>query len=200
MGGFLRLVRGVLIVAAALYVASFIAVLLVSRRDQRHPAEAIVVLGAAQYNGKPSPVFRARLDHAITLWKEGLSPRIVVTGGQATGDRESEAAVGARYLIAQGVPEAATAGVPVGHDTQGSMVAVANWMHERALESALLVSDPFHLLRLRLEASDVGLTAWTSPTTTSPISANRRREAGFLAGEALKVPVALVRSLGGSPR
>ena len=82
MAAFLRVVRGVLLAVVVLYLASFIAVVLVSRRDQRHPAEAIAVLGAAQYNGKPSPVFRARLDHAITLWRDSLGPRIVVTGGQ----------------------------------------------------------------------------------------------------------------------
>ena len=191
----LRLARAVLVAGAVLYLLSFIAVVVVSRSDQRRPADVIVVLGAAQYNGKPSPVFRARLDHALALWRESLATRVVVAGGLATGDRESEAAVGARYLVDQGVPPDAAAGVPEGRDTRGSMAAVAAWMAQAGLDTALLVSDPFHMLRLRLEAKREGLTAWTSPTATSPISANWRRELAYLAGEALKVPVSLAQAL-----
>lgn len=175
------------------YLACFVGVLLTSREDQRHPAGAIVVLGAAQYNGKPSPVLRARLDHALGLYREGLAPAIVVTGGIGPGDRVSEATVGRQYLVAHGVPDSAVVVRPEGRSTQASIRSVAQWAHERGVGRVLLVSDPFHMLRLRLEAGRAGLKAWTSPTTTSPISASRHEEAFFLAAEAWKIPVVLLR-------
>jgi uncharacterized SAM-binding protein YcdF (DUF218 family) len=175
------------------YLACFVGVLLASREDQRHPAGAIVVLGAAQYNGKPSPVLRARLDHALDLYNEGLSRTIVVTGGIGDGDRVSEATVGRQYLVAHGVPDTAVVVRPEGRSTQASIQSVAAWAHEHDVGRVLLVSDPFHMLRLRLEAGRVGLQAWTSPTTTSPISASRHEEALFLAAEAWKIPIVLLR-------
>ncbi len=175
------------------YLASFVGVLLTSRQDQRHPAGAIVVLGAAQYNGKPSPVLRARLDHALTLYREGLSHTIVVTGGIGEGDRVSEATVGRQYLVAHRVPDSAVVVRPEGRSTQASIQSVAQWADEHQVGRVLLVSDPFHMLRLRLEARRVGLRAWTSPTTTSPISASRHEELLFIASEAWKIPVVLLR-------
>ncbi|HXE56489.1 MAG TPA: YdcF family protein [Gemmatimonadales bacterium] len=176
------------------YAVSFGLVLLASREDQRRPADAIVVLGAAQYNGRPSPVLRARLDHALELYRAGLAPLVVVTGGIGTGDRESEATVGRRYLVSNGVPPSAVVVRPEGRTTEASMRAVAEWVRDRDLRRVLLVSDPFHMCRLRLEARRVELEAHTSPTRTSPISENPRRELAYLAAEALKVPVAWVRS------
>ncbi len=174
------------------YLACFVGVLLASREDQRHPAGAIVVLGAAQYNGRPSPVLRARLDHALGLYQEGLAPTMVVTGGIGEGDRVSEATVGRQYLVAHGVPDSAVVVRPEGRSTQASIRSVAQWAREHKVGRVILVSDPFHMLRLRLEAGRAGLRAWTSPTTTSPISASRREEALFLAAEALKIPVVLI--------
>jgi uncharacterized SAM-binding protein YcdF (DUF218 family) len=171
------------------YLVCFIGVLQASREDQRHPAGAIVVLGAAQYNGKPSPVLRARLDHALGLYQEGLAPTMVVTGGIGEGDRVSEATVGRQYLVAHGVPDSAVVVRPEGRSTQASIRSVAQWAQEHSVGQVILVSDPFHMLRLRLEAGRAGLLAWTSPTTTSPISASRREEALFLAAEAWKIPV-----------
>ncbi|MEO8139013.1 MAG: YdcF family protein [Gemmatimonadota bacterium] len=189
--------RRLLLVALALvvlgYLACFVGVVLTSRQDQRHPAGAIVVLGAAQYNGKPSPVLRARLDHALGLYREGLSHTIVVTGGIGEGDRVSEATVGRQYLVAHGVPDSAVVVRPEGRSTQASIRSVAAWAHEHDIGRVLLVSDPFHMLRLRLEAGHAGLHAWTSPTTTSPISASRHEEALFLAAEAWKIPIVLLR-------
>jgi len=166
-----------------------------SRLDQRRPADAIVVLGAAQYNGRPSPVLRARLDHALELYREGLAPTIVVTGGIGTGDRMSEATVGDRYLRAHAVPNSAIVVRPDGRSTEESMRSVADWMHGRELGRALLVSDPFHMARLRLEARRAALVAYTSPTRTSPIVAGGRAEAGYFVLEALKLPVAALRLL-----
>ncbi len=188
-----RLLLATLFALALAYLACFVGVLLASREDQRHPAGAIVVLGAAQYNGRPSPVLRARLDHALTLYREGLAPTVVVTGGIGEGDRVSEATVGRQYLVARGVPDTAVVVRPEGRSTEASIRAVAEWAHEHGVGRVLLVSDPFHMLRLRLESSRAGLPAWTSPTTTSPISASRREEALFLAAEAWKIPIVLLR-------
>lgn len=188
-----RIILAVLAAVLFGYLACFVAVLLVSREDQRHPADAIVVLGAAQYNGKPSPVLRARLDHALGLYREGLAPTVVVTGGIGEGDRVSEATVGRQYLVAQGVPSRAVVVRPEGRSTQVSIRAVAQWAREHGVGRVLLVSDPFHMLRLRLEASHAGLPAWTSPTRSSPISASRREELLYLAAEAWKIPVVVFR-------
>ena len=176
------------------WLASLAAVVRVSREDQREPAGAIVVLGAAQYNGKPSPVLRSRLDHALALYRLGLAPQIVVTGGIGTGDRVSEASVGHQYLVTNGVPDSAVVVRPEGRSTRASMLSVAEWARDRGVTRAILVSDPFHMLRLRLEARATGLDVLTSPTTSSPISASRRREAWFFGTEAGKIPVVLVRS------
>ena len=138
--------------------------------DERRPADAIVVLGAAQYDGRPSPVFEARLEHAVALWKEGIAPYFVVTGGKLAGDRTTEAAVAREYAIAHGVPDAAIFGEDEAHNTLSSLTAVAALMRDRGLESTVIVSDPTHMLRALRMAEDLGLVAWGSPTTTSPIA------------------------------
>ena len=158
-----------------------------ARTDQRRAAGAIVVLGAAQYNGRPSPVLRARLDHALALQQEGLAPLIVVTGGIGSGDRESEATVGRRYLLGLGVDDSAVVVVAKGKDTDETMAAVAEWVRDRGLTDVLLVSDGFHLARLRVVARRHGLTAWTSPAPASPISG--AREWGYFLAEGVKLPV-----------
>lgn len=165
----------------------------ISRRDDRRPADVIVVLGAAQYNGRPSPVLAARLDHALDLYRARLAPTIVVTGGIGDGDRMSEATVGHRYLKARAVPETAIVVRPDGRTTEESMLSVAEWLHDRELRRVLLVSDPFHMARLRLEARRVDLEAFTSPTATSPILPGSGREVRYLLAEALKLPVAWFR-------
>ena len=175
------------------YLGSLAAVISASRDDQRTPADAIVVLGAAQYNGKPSPVLRARLDHALTLYREGLAPEIVVTGGIGDGDRVSEATVARQYLVANGVPATTVVVRPEGRSTRASIQSVAEWARGREVTRAILVSDPFHMLRLRFEAKATGLEVATSPTSTSPISASWRREAWFFVAEALKIPVVVIR-------
>ena len=186
---------GLTVVVGMVYTVAFILVLVVSQLDERRTADAIVVLGAAQYNGWPSPVLRARLDHALVLYRERLAPAIVVTGGVGRGDKESEAMVARRYLLAHHVPDSAVVVQPQGRSTQASMTAVAGWLAGRGQHSAILVSDPFHMFRLRLEARRTGLAAYTSPTETSPISDNPVLELEYLAAEAVKVPVAWVRSL-----
>jgi uncharacterized SAM-binding protein YcdF (DUF218 family) len=180
----------VLFAGAAVYTVGLAAVLVTSQRDQRRPADAIVVLGAAQYNGRPSPVLRARLDHAIVLYREGYAPLIVVTGGVGRGDTTSEATVGQRYLVAREVPADDVVVQPVGRSTRTSMTAVGSYLRERGLRRVLL-----HMFRLRLEARRNELEAYTSPTESSPISANPVLELRYLFAEGLKVPVAWVRSV-----
>lgn len=145
--------------------------------DERRPAEAILVLGAAQYDGKPSPVFEARLEHAVALWKEGVAPWFIVTGGKLPGDRTTEAAVARRYAVAHGVPESAIFGEDEAHNTLDSLAAVAVQMRDRDLRRVVLVSDPTHMLRTLRIAEDLGLEAWGSPTTTSPIAGDPVRAA-----------------------
>jgi uncharacterized SAM-binding protein YcdF (DUF218 family) len=193
-----RVLRQVLVLAllvgTIVYTVSLIMVLVVSQLDQRQPVDAIVVLGAAQYNGRPSPVLRARLDHALALYREGQAPVVIVTGGVGRGDTTSEAAVGRRYLIAHGVPPEAVIAQSDGRNTRASMNGVQQWLRERQLRRVLLVSDPFHMFRLRLEARRTAVEAYTSPTESSPISHNPVLELRYLLVEALKIPVAWARS------
>jgi uncharacterized SAM-binding protein YcdF (DUF218 family) len=191
---FRRALGLVLLTAAAIYTVALVMVLVVSQQDQRRPVDAIVVLGAAQYNGRPSPVLRARLDHALQLYREGLAPRIVVTGGVGRGDTTSEATVARQYLLTRQVPPRAVVAQPQGRSTQASMTAVADWLGSARLKRVILVSDPFHMFRLRLEARRTDLEAYTSPTESSPISDNPVLELRYLAAEALKIPVAWVRA------
>jgi uncharacterized SAM-binding protein YcdF (DUF218 family) len=193
--GWRLLVVAVMVVVAMVYTVAFVLVLAFSQLDERQRADAIVVLGAAQYNGWPSPVLRARLEHALALYRERLAPMILVTGGVGRRDKESEAIVARRYLLYHDVPDSAVVVQPQGRSTQASMTAVAGWLAGRGLHSAILVSDPFHMFRLHLEARRTGLIAYTSPTETSPISDNPVLELEYLAAEAVKVPVAWVRSL-----
>ena len=137
-------------------------------QDERRRVDAIVVLGAAQYDGRPSGVFAARLDHAIALWQSGLAPAFVVTGGKLPGDRTTEAAVALQYALERGVPPEAIFGENQGRNTLESLRAVAAELRARGLRTALFVSDPTHMLRVLRIAGDLGIEAYGSPTRTSP--------------------------------
>jgi uncharacterized SAM-binding protein YcdF (DUF218 family) len=137
-------------------------------QDERRQADAIVVLGAAQYDGRPSPVFAARLSHAVELYHEGLAPMFVVTGGRIPGDVTTEAAVARQYAIDHGVPEGAIIGEDAARNTLASMRSVATLMRDHGLRSAVFVSDPTHMLRVLRMAADLGIDGYGSPTTTSP--------------------------------
>lgn len=137
--------------------------------DEERPADAIVVMGAAQYNGHPSPLFAARLDHAVSLYFAGVAPRLVVTGGKADGDRTTEAAAGRAFAIELGVPEADILVEDQSRTTLESIRAVADLLDANGARSAIFVSDRAHMLRVLRMAADEGITAWGSPTRTSPI-------------------------------
>ena len=151
------------------YFVSFVQVRSVGASNQARPVDAIVVMGAAQYDGRPSPQLKARLDHVVELWRQGVAQLVVVTGGNQPGDRFTEAEASAKYLIAHGVDPTKIAEEDGGHSSWESLVTVANLLHERNLSSVLLVSDPYHSLRIRLIAQELGLTAYVSPTRTSPV-------------------------------
>ena len=144
-------------------------------RDEQRPAGAIVVLGAAQYNGTPSPVFAARLDHAVSLYLAGLAPYLVVTGGKAGGDRWTEAAVARAYAVERGVPESAILVEDHGRTTLESLASVETILRQKRIRDAIFVSDRTHMLRILRIASDQGITAWGSPTRTSPTEADPGR-------------------------
>lgn len=162
----------------AYYGFTFLQVRAVGSSDQARPVDAIVVMGAAQYDGTPSPQLQARLDHTFDLWSAGIAGTVVVTGGNQPGDRFTEADASADYLIGRGVPDAVILRETVAHTSYDSLAGVATMLHERGLQTVLLVSDPFHSLRIRLTAEELGLTAFVSPTRTSPVqgSAETRRE------------------------
>jgi uncharacterized SAM-binding protein YcdF (DUF218 family) len=140
-------------------------------RDDRRPADAIVVLGAAQYDGRPSAILRARLDHAIGLYEAGVAPWLVVTGGKAEGDRTTEAATARAYAIGRGVPSEAILFEDRGRTTLESLKGVAAVLAEHGLRSAVFVSDRTHMLRVLRIAGDEGIEARGSPTATSPTEA-----------------------------
>ncbi len=156
------------------------------RSDEAQPVDAIVVLGAAQYDGRPSPQLAARLDHALTLWPEGLAPMIVVTGGNQPGDRFTEADASAAYLAERGVPTDAIVLEGEGASTYESLKNVAA-MLGGTVDSVLIVTDPYHALRSRMTAADLGFEAYVSPTPTSVVTGMRevRRELGEAAGVAV---------------
>lgn len=183
-----RITRTAILVFIGMWALSLALVLLWQRRDADRKADAIVVLGAAQWDGKPSPVLRARVDHAIALWRRGLAPTLIMTGGQAPGDTTSEAAVERRYAMKQGVPSAVIRVEAESRNTSESLRNVSA-MLTRDSRRVILVSDPFHMLRLSILARRFGLRPQTSPTKTSPISANREEYWRYTLHESWKAPV-----------
>jgi uncharacterized SAM-binding protein YcdF (DUF218 family) len=187
-----RLIAGILLSIGILWGVSMAAVLLYSWMDQAQPADSIVVLGAAQYDGRPSPVLRARLDHGIDLWKQQMGKILVLTGGRGYGDTTSEAAVGRTYARKQGVPDTVIFLEDKGRTTRESMLGVAEILEKRGIRTAILVSDPFHMLRLSITGRRFGMIPYTSPTRTSPISPNREKRWRYMLGESIKAPLAFL--------
>lgn len=170
------------------WAAIVVAVAVHAARDEATGADAITVLGAAQYNGRPSPVFRARLDHAAALYQRGFAPVVLVTGGVGPRDTLSEANVGRDYLVRLGLPGEAVVPLAGGDDTYASLDQVRRWFKGRDSRRVLLVSDGFHMLRLQIIARRLGLVPYTSPAAGSPIHASLRRNTSYLFSEGFKVP------------
>ena len=177
---------------ALLWGASLAAVLLVGNRDSAQAAGAIVVLGAAQYAGRPSPVLEARLDHAIRLYRRGIAPKLIVTGGKAAGDITSEAETSARYARRKGVPASAIILEDESRSTTEQMHAVARMARTRNIGTVVLVSDRFHMLRLLLTAWKLDLKAYGSPTRSSPISLTDTAGIRYVLLESVKAPLAFL--------
>ncbi|MDO8392229.1 MAG: YdcF family protein [Actinomycetota bacterium] len=155
-------------VLALYYLVTLWQVYRTGESDQARPVDAIVVMGAAQYDGRPSPQLAARLDHVVELWNDGHAPLVVTTGGNRPGDRFTEAEASAIYLVDRGVPADAIEQVG-GTTSYDELEAVRDLLFARGLHSVLLVSDPYHSLRIRLVSQELGLTAYVSPTRTSPV-------------------------------
>ncbi|MEO3783205.1 YdcF family protein [Actinocorallia sp. B10E7] len=139
-----------------------------ARQDHRPHSDAIIVLGAAQYDGRPSPYFEYRLRHAFELYREGAAPKIVTVGGKQEGDRVTEAAAGRKFLVELGARAEDIVAVETGRDTLQSMIAVGGVYRERGWRSGIVVTDPWHSLRSNKMAQDNGIDAVSSPTRSGP--------------------------------
>jgi len=182
-----RIILGTLVVGFLVVGGTAFRVWQVARDDDRTHADMAVVLGAAQYNGVPSDVLEARLEHARRLYAQGVVGYIATTGGRQPGDNYTEGEAGRLWLEAHDVPTDRILEVGEGTDTLGSIRAVAAAAREKSLRTAVIVSDPWHSLRARTMAEDEGLDAWTSPTRSGPNVQTRatqlyyiRRETGGL--------------------
>ena len=192
LGSLFRLIGRVGLVLLVLWGTTLAAVLLVGMRDSAQQADAIVVLGAAQYAGRPSPVLEARLDHAIRLYRRGIAPRLIFTGGKADGDITSEAETSARYARRNGVPTSAILLEDESRSTTEQMHAVARMARTRKYTAVVLVSDRFHMLRLLLTAWKLNLKAFGSPTRSSPISLTDAAGFRYVLLETVKAPLAFL--------
>jgi uncharacterized SAM-binding protein YcdF (DUF218 family) len=174
---------GVVLIAALVIGGTGFRVWQVARTDDRSPADIVVVLGAAQYDGRPSSILQARLDHAIRLYRQSVAPMVITVGGRRTGDAFTEAEAGRRYLVEHGLPSSAVVAVETGGDTLTSLRAVAAAAREHGWRSAVIVSDPWHSLRARTMARDAGLAARTSPTRSGPVVQTRQTQARYILRE-----------------
>jgi len=185
----LRIARRVvvLLVVAVLLVVGVTAVRVwwVARQDDRRSTDAIVVLGAAQYDGRPSNVLEARLDHAAKLYAAGVAPRVVTVGGSRPGDRFTEAEAGKRWLADHGVPASDVVAVRRGGETLSSLAAVKKLFERRGWQTATLVTDPWHTLRAQAMAGDLGLDVVSSPTRQGPAVRTRETQARSVGRETL---------------
>ena len=159
----------VVVVAVGYYAVTLFQVWSTGRSEYRGTADAIVVMGAAQYDGRPSPQLAARLDHVVELWPQGMAPLVVVTGGKRPGDRFTEAQTSASYLEERGVPAEAVVLEDQGTNSYESLRSVAALLEARGLDDVVIVTDPYHALRSKLIAEQVGLTAHVSPTPSSVV-------------------------------
>ncbi|RZU31021.1 YdcF family protein [Blastococcus saxobsidens] len=178
-----RLVGAAVLAAVLLVVSTALGIWWTARQDSRPQSDAIVVLGSAQYNGVPSSIFAARLEHAIGLYEAGVAPVIVTVGGKATGDQFAEAEAGRDYLARAGVPAEALLAVPEGGDTLESMRVVGAAFAERGWQRALVVTDPWHAMRAQRMAQDAGMEAESSPTRQGPAVQTRNTQFRYILRE-----------------
>jgi uncharacterized SAM-binding protein YcdF (DUF218 family) len=178
-----RVVGAAVLALLLLVTSTALAIWWTARQDSRPASDAIVVLGSAQYNGVPSSIFAARLEHAKKLYEAGVAPVIVTVGGKATGDQFTEAQAGRAYLADAGVPRKALLAVPKGVDTLESMRAVSSAFGQRGWRSAVLVTDPWHAMRAQQMAEDSGMVATSSPTRQGPAVQTRDTQFRYILRE-----------------
>jgi uncharacterized SAM-binding protein YcdF (DUF218 family) len=188
----MRRVALVIIAVVLLYFAASTTLVTVWMGKDEHPkVDAIVVLGAAQYDGRPSAIYTARLEHAVDLYHGGVAPLIVFTGGKEPGDRFTEGGSGARWAVQHGIPQSATLVEESSRTTyenlRGAKRVLDSRLHPSKRLEVVVVSDPFHMFRAMRQAGDVGFRAYPSPTRTSPVSASRMK----LTGAVLREDIAL---------
>lgn len=143
-----------------------------AERDEARAADAVVVFGAAEYNGRPSPVFKARLDHVFNLAERGLAPVVITSGGSGGDPRFTEAGVGRDYLIQKGLAAEKILSETRGETTFASVQAVARLLRKRGAKNCIAVSDGFHIYRIKRMFESEGITAFGSPSPESPIEAD----------------------------
>ena len=178
-----RVVGAFALSVVLLVVSTATAIWWTARQDSRPSSDAIVVLGSAQYNGVPSSIFEARLEHALALYENGVAPVVVTVGGKADGDMFTEAESGRAYLAEAGVSEDALLAVEQGVDTLESMRAVGTAFAERGWDSAVLVTDPWHAMRAERMAEDAGIEAESSPTRQGPAVQTRATQFRYILRE-----------------
>jgi uncharacterized SAM-binding protein YcdF (DUF218 family) len=187
LGRLLRIVVavvGLLVVAALVWAASIsVRIWWDARGQDTTPTDGLVVLGAAQWDGTPSPVFRSRLLRAQELFDAGVAPRIFTTGGRLEGDRLTEAEAGRNFLVRNGVPESSIVVLPVGNATSQSMAAVAEYYQQQGLSTATLVTDPWHTFRSEAIADDYGIEARSAPVQSGPIVQSRTVQLRYIMRE-----------------
>ena len=192
-----RIATLMLVAAVGVYVAAVIAVWWSGREDSQPRSDVIVVMGASEYNGRPSQILRYRLLHAEALYRKHVAPRIVTVGGRRPGDVYTEATVGQRFLEKDGIPAAAIVAVPMGNDTLESLKAAQKVFRQNRWGSAVIVTDPWHALRAKTMADDVGLHAHVSPVHSGPAVQGRWTELHYILREA--AAYLYYKFLGGSP-
>lgn len=183
----LRVLRRVVLVAvlvATAWVASVpVRIWWDARQEDHRRSDAVVVLGAAQYNGDPSPVFEARLRKAQSLYEEGVAPTVVTVGAGADGDATTEADAGREWLVAAGLPAGDVLALPEGTDTHTSLAAVAEAFDEHGWTTAVLVTDPWHTFRSTALAADEGIDAVTAPARSGPVVQTREAQLRYILRE-----------------
>ena len=190
---FSRAALAVVVLLFAYYGATFVQVYRASTHDGARESDAVVVLGAAQYDGRPSPVLQQRLDHALQLYEDGIAPLIVLTGGKQETDRVTEANTGYRYLLAKGVPAEALELEDQGTSTWDSLRAARRFLFDRGVDRIVLVTDDYHAYRAEATADDIGFDASVSPSDSLLSGTNQLRH---LTREAAAVAVGRIIGYG----
>jgi uncharacterized SAM-binding protein YcdF (DUF218 family) len=195
-----RVLLGLLVLVLAYFAVTTTLVARWMGKDERPRVDAIVVLGAAQYDGRPSAIYLARLEHAVELWRGGVAPLVVFTGGRERGDRFTEGGSGGRWAIRQGLPEEAVLTEERSRTTYQNLAGAKRALERRNPDTSrhriVVVSDPFHMFRAVKQAADLGMDAYPSPTRTSPLSASRLKLTELVLREDLAIAEYLLSGAG----